>query len=169
MISVSKNEWFSKTRNAIHQLHTQATEEFTLERWPRKVEFLDRLDLRYVGQGYEISVPFSRESLKTFRAEHQRLYGFAYDKPVEVVNVRVTARIRTPQPKWRLDQPQGKAQPEKVRVRYGGREFPAACLDRTGVRTLRGPALVTEYSATTFLPPGWTARADPRGNLLLKK
>jgi N-methylhydantoinase A len=169
MLPASENAWHSKTRNTILQLRRQAAEEFKAEGWHGKVEFSDRLDVRYVGQGYEISVPFSRESLQAFRAEHHRLYGFAYDKPVEVVNVRVTARIPTRQSKWRLPKESGKAQPEKLRMRHAGKPVLGTCLDRAAIRTLRGPALITEYSATTFIPPGWSARADSRGNLLLEK
>jgi N-methylhydantoinase A len=169
MLSATERLWLSQATKAIQQLRTQAKQEFQSEGWRGKIEFSDYLDLRYAGQGYEISVPFSRESLQAFRAEHQRLYGFAYDKPIEVVNVRVTASIHTKQPSFHIAKQKRTARPERARIHFGGREVPVTCIDRDGVETLRGPALVTEYSATTFLPPGWTALADSRGNLLLKK
>jgi len=31
-----------------------------------------------------------------------------------------------------------------------------------------GPAIVTEYSATTVIPPQWTGHADSYGNLILE-
>ena len=36
---------------------------------------------------------------------------------------------------------------------------------RAGDR-FRGPALISEFSATTVLPPGWSCRVDKRGNLI---
>jgi N-methylhydantoinase A len=30
-----------------------------------------------------------------------------------------------------------------------------------------GPAVVYQYDTTTLIPPGWTARVDGRGNLIL--
>jgi N-methylhydantoinase A len=35
--------------------------------------------------------------------------------------------------------------------------------------TLRGPAIVEEFGATTVVPPGWTAAVDPHGNLRLER
>ena len=32
---------------------------------------------------------------------------------------------------------------------------------------VKGPAIITEYSATTWVPEGWTARVDELGNLIL--
>jgi N-methylhydantoinase A len=34
---------------------------------------------------------------------------------------------------------------------------------------VRGPAILSEYSATTLVPPGWVARVDPFGQILLKQ
>ena len=169
MLSASNDSWFSKTKTAIQELRSQATREFKSEGWHGRIEFLDRVDLRYVGQGYEIPVPFSRESLRAFRAEHLRLYGFVYDKPAEVVNVRVTARIRTKHPKFFIAQQRSVTRPAKARIYFRGGQVRATYLDRAAVRSLGGPALITEYSATTFVPMGWRARADSHGNLLLTK
>jgi N-methylhydantoinase A len=32
-----------------------------------------------------------------------------------------------------------------------------------------GPAILSEYSATTIIPPGWGARVDAFGQILLKQ
>jgi len=54
---------------------------------------------------------------------------------------------------------------------FSGRRFAATVYDRTKLRAgnrIPGPAIVTEYSATTFIPPGWTGRADGHGNIILE-
>ncbi|MBI2223157.1 MAG: hypothetical protein HYU53_18365 [Acidobacteria bacterium] len=50
------------------------------------------LDVRYVGQSHEITVPFDADYRAEFDRRHRRLYGYASSgRPTEVVNVRVKA------------------------------------------------------------------------------
>ncbi len=128
-------------------------------------------DLRYVGQGYELNVPWGNGSLfeEAFHHAHQARYGYAdRARPVEVVNVRVRLTAPTPAPPVRA-----------ARLRAGdGRQalldrprvpFPVYLRDRLrpGDR-LSGPAVVAEYSATTFLPEKFTAQVDAWNNLLIQ-
>src|SRR4051794_39964367 len=47
-------------------------------------EFVRRLDLRYVGQSYELTVPAGGGLVARFHAEHDRVYGFsAESEPIE--------------------------------------------------------------------------------------
>jgi N-methylhydantoinase A/oxoprolinase/acetone carboxylase beta subunit len=59
------------------------------------------VDVRYVGQSYEITVPFSRDFRDAFHAWHEQLYGHSSpDRDTEVVNVRVRAIGRIAHPVW---------------------------------------------------------------------
>jgi N-methylhydantoinase A/oxoprolinase/acetone carboxylase beta subunit len=54
------------------------------------------LDLRYVGQNYEIELPWERDPAAlrpAFEARHRRLYGYATGEGIECVNLRVVARL----------------------------------------------------------------------------
>jgi N-methylhydantoinase A len=54
------------------------------------------LDVRYVGQNYEIELPWARDPARlrpAFEARHRRLYGYATGEGVECVNLRVVARL----------------------------------------------------------------------------
>ncbi|MGH7317748.1 MAG: hypothetical protein ACREJS_15980, partial [Candidatus Rokuibacteriota bacterium] len=54
------------------------------------------LDVRYVGQNYEIELPFQRDPAGLrpgFEARHRQLYGYATGEGVECVNLRVVARL----------------------------------------------------------------------------
>ncbi len=61
------------------------------------------LDVRYVGQAYELNIPYTINFLTDFQKSHAMTYGYSYtDKPVEIVNLRVRAigkvtPIRLPQ------------------------------------------------------------------------
>src|SRR5208337_3215284 len=61
-----------------------------------------RLDLRYQGQSYELSVPFTAGFRQNFHLEHAKAYGYAYpERPLEIVNLRLRLVIPTPKSRWR--------------------------------------------------------------------
>ncbi len=154
------------------QLREQASRAFVQEGWEGKLHFRESADLRYRGQGFELSVPLAGDPVSAFHREHQHRFGYADEKrPVEIV----TLRLRAWQPSAQvLARPMTPANPpggEKAAVIFGGKAWPAAVASREslGNNALRGPAVITEYSATTVLPPDWTARRDPAGNLILRR
>jgi N-methylhydantoinase A/oxoprolinase/acetone carboxylase beta subunit len=53
-----------------------------------------------------------------------------------------------------------------------GRQQTAALIDREQLRSgdsFAGPAVISEYSATTLVPAGWQAKVDAYGQILLTK
>jgi N-methylhydantoinase A len=135
------------------------------------------LDMRYVGQAYELSVPASADFVRSFHRAHERRYGYADAKrPVEIVNVRARAIGLTPKPALpRL--PAGgtgasAALMQQRDVFFSGRATKTTIYDRAKLRAgnrFRGPAIVAEYSATTVVLPGWNVRVDAHGNLLMER
>ncbi len=64
--------------------------------YPAEIKIQASLDLRYRGQSYELSVPYSSSYLSAFHDIHQFTYGYAYiDKEVEIVNLRIRAIGKT--------------------------------------------------------------------------
>ncbi len=129
------------------------------------------VDVRYRGQSYEIALPLSAPLAATFHAVHQRLYGYAdVERPIEVVNIRVRATGRRARPRPRRFTPQPARQPEAHQVLWNGRWRRAVALGRVHLGTgavVRGPAVIAEFSATTFVPPGWRATVHRAGHLVL--
>jgi N-methylhydantoinase A len=133
-------------------------------------------DLRYVGQGYELNVPFTPNLLSSFHQLHQMRYGYAApEKSVEVVNVRVrltaaTTPVELPsQPLVLGDGHQALRKKHRIFFEQSWRE--SNVYDRDLLLPgdqFAGPALITEYSSTTVLPPGWKARVDCYRNLILE-
>jgi len=137
------------------------------------------LDLRYLGQSYEISIPYSPGPLvkleAAFHREHQRLYSYHHPNgQVEIVNIRLKARgisrkiklLKTPVAKPPTRSPLLKKQP----IWFRGKKWQGAVYDRArlspGAR-LSGPALLVDFGSTTFLPPGFGLRLDGYLNLLI--
>lgn len=133
------------------------------------------LEMRYIGQAYELTVPAGGDFVVAFHRAHQRRYGYAEPgRPVEIVTVRLRVAGRTAKHELPRSRPAGRspraARTGEQRTYYRGRVFPVAIYDRSKLRAghrFAGPAIVTEYSATTFVPPAWHARVDEWENLLL--
>ena len=132
-------------------------------------------DLRYHGQGFELRVDWSANAVARFHKLHAQSYGYAdAARPVEIVTLRVQAIARSRKPRIAraaLVRPDARhAQISSHRIFEEGRWHNAALYDRVllhpGNRII-GPAVITELSATTYLPTGWTAKVDALSNLIL--
>ena len=145
------------------------------------------LDLRYVGQGDELTVAVDRLPLRSgdvgkfrerFDATHARRHGTAApDQPVEIVNYRVVALGRVPRmalPELkRASGPASGACVGKRRAVFptlGRRAVPVPVYDRSLLapgHRVQGPAIVEQYDTTTVICPEQDMRVDPYGNLVV--
>ncbi len=137
------------------------------------------VDMRYRRQGYELNVPWDgpspAQAIAAFHRLHQQRYGFCdVRKPVEVVNLRL--RMVAPgepyAPAYREPVPgDGRsAFYAESRVHFASRPIPARRYKREGLVAgdeIHGPAMITEYTSATVLPPGCSARVDGFGNLII--
>ncbi len=83
------------------------------------IEFLRQIDLRYVGQSYELTIPAGDDLLERFHAEHDRTYGFsAPGEAVEVVSLRLTSIGRIAKPPARPLERGGVPEPKERRPVY---------------------------------------------------
>ena len=125
-------------------------------------------DVRYAGQSFELRVP-AEDWAEAFHSAHAARYGFdRRSATLELVTLRVEAAgPATPTP-TRSPRPAPPVEEHDVAVRYRGEQVMARSLPRSSLRTgsiLRGPAVIHEYSATFWLPPGWCAELLPGGSL----
>ena len=152
---------------------------------PGRVMFERSADMRYVGQGYDITVPLEAASLQGamaeniragFNAGYRQLYGRVFDElEIELMSLRVTAFAP------------GKSFTDRSKAKEGGRgEPPFECRDAycpvagkyvshkvykrgdlyEGV-ALRGPAIVEEAESTTIVNDGSHATVDASGSLVV--
>ncbi|HKQ65664.1 MAG TPA: hydantoinase/oxoprolinase family protein [Methylomirabilota bacterium] len=140
-------------------------------------------DARYVGQGYEVTVPVPLGRLdgaalarvrSTFHEVYAARYGYANPaEPVEIVTWKLSAVGGSP----RVALAKAGAGSVDVRRKAMRRAyFPEArgyadtpVYDRYELAagtTLTGPAIVEERESTTVLPPGVTATVDEYANLI---
>jgi N-methylhydantoinase A len=150
--------------------------------------FVRSADLRYFGQAFEVRVevpdgPLDDACVETvadrFHREHRRLYGYDFrgdpSQQVEWVNLRVTGigPIRRPDLRPIAGTPAPAAAERRNRrpVRFDD-WVDSEIVDRSTLRpgtTISGPAVIEEFSSTVPLHPGFAARVDDFGNLLIER
>ena len=167
---------------ALGELGLQAMEELEREGFgpaERRCDFA--LDLRYAGQGYELTVPLaggqfvSDEVRAAFDRLHEERFGHAApNQPVELVSYRCQAVGLVPRPPQqelgRLPgTPDSRARLGERRAWFDGWvHTPIYDRGRLGAGDeLSGPAILEQYDSTVVVPPGFRLRCDAGGNVVL--
>jgi N-methylhydantoinase A len=128
------------------------------------------LDMRYAGQSFELSVPFSGDVLEAFHDAHERAYGYALrERTVEVVNVRVEAVGQVEKPMFEAEAlavDVGAQRAAPLRVKGDVAVYAREAL-QPGAQ-LGGAALIVQLDSTVYVAPRWTAFVDGYRNLILE-
>ena len=170
-------------------LETRARQVLTSEDIPASdISFLRYLDIRYIGQSYELKIPVENRLLEpddkesinaAFFKEHERAYGYATaSEPTEVVNLRLTAIGSISKPTLReLDVGDGDcsgAVKSKRPVYFSklGKNVTCKIYDRYKLKSndcIDGPAIVEEIDSTVVILPDYVAKVDRYGNLFIEE
>jgi N-methylhydantoinase A len=167
-------------------LAQQATEQLAADGFTGlRAELRRTAALHYQGQTYELTVPVPEGPIdqamvfyleEAFGREHEKTYGHraSSDEPVELVTIQVIGHGVRP----------GAGVPERVRPTRPEPLPPPPRQAYFGTQTgwvqtpvirrselsspLEGPVIVEEYDATCVIAPGWRARLDTGGNILIE-
>lgn len=163
----------ARLEDVFSELETLGREEFRAQQLDGFS--LRSLDLRYLGQGYELNVPYTPEFVAAFHDLHLQRFGFAKEQhDVEVVNVRVRMMSASEpfeparRPLARGDGRQ--ALKGRKPVYFEGTYHDTPVYDRDALLagdSFDGPAMITEYSSVTVLPPGDRLEVDAFLNLVI--
>jgi N-methylhydantoinase A len=143
------------------------------------------IDMRYVGQGYEVRVPFAKQTLttahithmqKAFEAEYKQFYGqLANGVPIEAVNWRVV--IASPKPE--IGKLSLESKESETHIAYTTRPVIFKAENEPHMTPVyrrhalspgwqaHGPLIIEEAASTTVVLPGWSAQVAESGCLLL--
>jgi N-methylhydantoinase A len=152
-----------------------------------RVRAVASVDCRYLGQGFELSVPLRGTSARDirrvgedFHALHEATYGHAdRGEVVELVTLRLSglgglgappsAAIARGGPRPAAEAVIGS---RPVMLPGARRRRSVPVLRREGLRArnrIDGPAIVEEMDSTTMILPGQLARVDAEGNLWIRE
>jgi N-methylhydantoinase A len=142
-----------------------------------RITFYKELDIRYEGQGYELTVPLTLEFAQIFHASHEETYGHSSPgSPIEIVNIRLRAIGSVPRPPFPRaplgsDDPEEASLGQRQFVQMDGRSSPKPFYQGDRLKpghVLRGPAIIAYKDTTVFLPLGDRARVDEYFNLIIE-
>jgi len=176
---------FDELENIFADMLDEARAMLTTERVSQDAAMFQRyLDLRYEGQEFSIKVPVSAEeitagALKTIRERfdsiHDRNFGHAApDEPLEMVNVRLSARGVRNKMQMPAIKTSGKIAPRTIRK---------VCLDSAdrfedcpvyardtlfAGAEIEGPGLIEEYGSTTVMFRGDRAKVSKTGEIIIQ-
>jgi N-methylhydantoinase A/oxoprolinase/acetone carboxylase beta subunit len=141
----------------------------------KQIRITRQIDVRYIGQSYEITLPFTTSFAREFHRRHGTLYGYSNpDRAIEVVAVRVQAAAVMPKLRFPFSKPRAAAaRPHAIRTaRFDGASRRTACFRWPDLRPgahARGPAVIAGPEATAVVPPGWRFRIDGFGNVIASR
>ncbi|MDX6627877.1 MAG: hypothetical protein QOH00_123 [Gaiellales bacterium] len=156
---------------------------------PGKLRIEHIAEARYEGQGYELRIDVGSGAIDAawiddmkaaFHDIHEREYSRRFeDADVQIANVRVRGVGLMPG----LEAPRvakGKAVPPKGALKLTAnawfrdkgklKKVKTAFYERTELvagNVVAGPAIITQFDSTTVVPPGFSCKVDPVGNLVV--
>ncbi|MBX5088341.1 hydantoinase/oxoprolinase family protein [Rhizobium lentis] len=141
------------------------------------------VDMRFVGQAFEIPVEVDPERLSGLRAgdlaqefadAHRRIYfhGGEPGRKVEIVSLRFGVRRRLDKlPDFR-ERPSAVESSGSVDIWLKDGAVSANLISADSLKpdmAVNGPAMVEGYSSTLWVAPGWRSERDQSGNLIMQK
>ncbi|MDY6821068.1 MAG: hydantoinase/oxoprolinase family protein [Deferribacterota bacterium] len=168
----------NELKDLLKDLCKRATKDLLFEGIDEKDILLEKfLDMRYVGQSYEITVPFVDNFIDVFHKEHERLYGYANrGKETEVVNIRLRAigkreKLKLERSEETFSKIDDRAIICKRDVIFDGKTLKTDIYKREYLRNgnvIKPPAIIVEHTSTIVVPPFCTASVDEIGNVILE-
>jgi N-methylhydantoinase A len=177
---------FSRVNRLLEEMQREATGIVSAGALGAKLQTHRVVEMRYLGQGHEISVPLPAGKLtpadaKKLRAQYEARYERQFglrisDVPVEFLTWSVNVSTTLPREAFsRSSGGKSKASTKEKRVVFdpvsGKRESVPQYLRQSLApgATLAGPALVAEPQTTTLVPRGWRCGVAAAGHLILER
>jgi N-methylhydantoinase A len=167
--------------SVLSSLQQQAGDYLRSEGIDQAVNYEPVLEMRYVGQAFEVSVPVRSEiaSLtideiaRQFTQAHHRVFEFSKppDKAVEIVTFRMGVRapsgsLPTTQSITPTSAP---SQTERISITENAQQHSCGLINRAGIDAsgANGPWLIEDGTSTIYVPSNWQCKRDETNHLTL--
>lgn len=150
-----------------------------------RVQYVYHMDMRYVKQYHEVSVPVTKEEVANckfdpmvakFHPQHDKLYGYHLKEegtPVELINLRLSCIGLTDKPKFQKERYDGEdpkaafKRKRKVYLPLEKRFENIPVYDGFKLHygnLVKGPAIIEQVNTTTFVSPEFSVAVDKYGS-----
>ncbi len=171
-----------RVREQFAAMRADAEAAFAALGLTRGLVYTHTLEMRYVGQAFEVAVQLDAEEIarldaahlrERFNDAHHRIFEFddsRTNRP-EIVSFRLG--IASPPPSVPALAGTDEAPHEALVTLFdGGERVSARRLNRSALLqagTGEGPLLIADDTSTAYVPPGWRARVDSHHNVILTR
>jgi N-methylhydantoinase A len=175
-----KPDFMPRLEAALQTIQEQAASDMAAEHYPSdQLAWHRTLDMRYRGQSHELTIPLPKDNsaerlARDFDEAHLRRFGYCQPAAArEIVTLRLAVTAPVAPVNWSapIADTTGSAQVGRKPIWFSASgPTDTALYRREGLASetsFHGPALVLQYDTTTVIPPGWSARVDRWGNILL--
>ena len=198
-----KHTFVKSIRQEIKQINLKELEDYFISLEKNGTELLKEegfeeesilhqryVDLRYVGQGFELLIPITEINLhdkktikqlyQLFNEKHQSIYGYIMEnEDIEMVNIRVNSLGLIKKPEL-IKIEKGKKQPIKEALVEERKVFffeindfhltPVYAREKLlANNSIEGPAIIEQYDTTSVIPPRWRAVVDEFGIIRIQR
>lgn len=172
----------ARANTIMQDLVSESIAELKSQGYEKGIEVYRALEMRYLGQNYELELPLTVDKFtisnieaiwSNFHKTHKLRFGFSTPgEIIEIVNFIVTAVARTPKPtlsKLKASTAKPKARANRKVWFIGGPQLVPVFnrADLLAGQSIKGPALVEEEASVTVLEPGYRLRIHPQGHMLI--
>ena len=176
----ARKETEAKIERAFREMEQEARAALHSEGFNSSHQRHERLlAVRYQGQSFELEIKWTRGGriASDFHEAHRARYGYAQEaNKVEIVSLRlrssgIVGKLRAERASRTIGKSTIARPPGFAKVHFAEGAVRASIYARDELRPgarLHSPSVVTEYSATTLIPPGARARVDENGNLIIE-
>ena len=170
-----------KIINSFEKLKNEATDLLSQENVKESdMSFNLTADMRYIGQEYYVNVqvnkPIKLEEInKCFHETYEKLYGHSTpDGPIEFINLRLVATGQIPKTSEFIKKFHQSAEVNENNrsVFFDNNKYDTEVLNRANIKSdksVEGPVIIEEETATTVVPPKYYLKKDNFGNLIITK
>jgi N-methylhydantoinase A len=183
-VSMAENLTPEQLRSDLEELRDRAAVSLIADGIPaERQEVVYQADVRYAGQAFQITMDFTADELMEkglalltdrFDREHEQLFTFALGEDHELVMIRAIVRAPARQiaevAVGQADASLADCRVHDTKFYYEGQWHDAIIYDRAKMHAglaVPGPSIVSEMDSTTVILPGYEARVDEIGNLLI--
>ncbi len=167
----------------LQALRSEATDYLRQAGVTGALEFQHILEMRYVGQAFEVSVPLREDPSdltveglsRAFAEAHHRVFEFSKPPgdPVEIVSFRIgaSAKVEAFPVFQSADEGDIGGPRPSIEIMEGGARRDCALLTRgqVGDEAVSGPILIEDGTSTIYAPPDWRVRRDDGDALIMTR
>ena len=171
----------NKIINSFEKLTNEATDLLSQENVKESdMSFNLTADMRYIGQEYYVNVQINKpikleEINKCFHETYEKQYGHSTpDGPIEFINLRLVATGHIPKTSEFVKKFHQSAEVNENNrsVFFDNNKYDTEVLNRANIKSdksVEGPVIIEEETATTVVPPKYYLKKDNFGNLIITK